>query len=205
MRLLSLLLLSLCLVGCATSSKAPEKIIFKEARENKRFDNTHYKRQVYDMNHDGNVDMWKYYLIKQKFDDATPEYTLIRKELDLNFDSRIDRIMYYDAKETLSYEEIDTDFDGYVDRISYYDNALIVKTELYSKQCGLIEIDAPTDEKVFPISTRHYRKGVFTREETDTKCKGKLETVTIFNEKGEVSQVGHDYTGDGIIDEWIKY
>ena len=61
------------------------------------------------MNRDGKVDMWKFYTIKQGLEqDAPPEYVLIRKELDLNFDGRVDRIMYYDAKETLALEEIDS-------------------------------------------------------------------------------------------------
>ena len=109
------------------------------------------------------------------------------------------------AIENAANAEIDTDFDGRIDRVSFYDNGLIIKTEIYSAQCRQIVIDAPSNEQVFPISTRHYRKGIFTREETDTKCRGKLETVTIFNDKGEVSQVGYDHTGDGIIDEWIRY
>ena len=206
MRSLILLLSSLCFVGCAASQKDAEKINFTEVKENLRFDNTDIKRQVFDMNRDGKVDMWKFYTIQQGLEqDAPPEYVLIRKELDLNFDGRVDRIMYYDAKETLALEEIDTDFDGRIDRVSFYDNGLIIKTEIYSAQCRQIVIDAPSNEQVFPISTRHYRKGIFTREETDTKCRGKLETVTIFNDKGEVSQVGYDHTGDGIIDEWIRY
>ena len=78
MRSLILLLSSLCFVGCAASQKDAEKINFTEVKENLRFDNTDIKRQVFDMNRDGKVDMWKFYTIKQGLEqDAPPEYVLI--------------------------------------------------------------------------------------------------------------------------------
>lgn len=197
----------LCLYGCASSKKSTGKITFTEVQENLRFDNTDLKRQVFDMNHDGRIDMWKYYRLKAAFSDKTEsEYTLLRKELDLNFDGRIDRIMYYDSKENLSREEIDVDFDGRIDRISFYDNGFIVKTEIYSGECKQAFIDKASDgANVYPYATRHYRKGVFTREERDDGCRGQMSSVLIFNEKSEVSQIGYDRDGDGIIEEWVRY
>lgn len=206
MRLFSLIMISFCLAGCAGSKRDADKINFAELQENLRFDNTDVKRQIFDMNRDGRVDLLKFYAAKQTYsDDAAAKYALIRKELDLNFDGRIDRIMYYDAKEALIREEIDADFDGKVDRISYYSDGLIVKTEIYSDQCLQIVIDGQDTPEVHPMTTRHYRKGIFTREEHDALCRGKLDSVFIYNEKGELSQTGLDRNGDGIIEEWIRY
>ena len=182
-----------------------DRLNFIEAYDNARFDNSDLKKQVYDMNGDMHVDLWKFYTIKKMAKDETKlEYVLTRKELDLNFDGRIDRIMYYNTKENLIREEIDTNFDGTIDRIHYYDDGIIVKTEFYQLNCNTSEIDQPGPE-VNPDLERHYRKGVLTREESDEQCDGAHERITIFNGEGNISQVGLDYDGDGVVDNWIRY
>ena len=99
----------LSILGCASSNKANSndgRLMFIEANENTRFDNTDLRRQVYDMNGDVQVDLWKFYSLKPMAKDETRlEYILARKELDLNFDGRVDRIMYYNTKENLIREQ----------------------------------------------------------------------------------------------------
>ena len=198
---------ALVLAGCAGTTKMDDgNIQFKEKKVNARFDNTGLIRQVFDMNHDGVVDLWKFYEVKKASDDETDgQRLLIRKELDMNFDETVDRIMYYNQKENLIREEIDANFNGSIDRIQYYDNGLIVKTEIYSADCNSVAIDGKDNPQVRPNLVRHYRKGLLTREERDDACDGVRETITIFNDKGEVSQIGYDHDGNGIVEQWIRY
>ena len=208
-----LLAIALCgfMFGCASSSKDAHqandinRLTFIEAGENARFDNTDLRKQVYDMNGDLQVDLWKFYILKPTPSDVTKvEYVLTRKELDLNFDGRIDRIMYYNTKENLIREEIDTNFDGNIDRVHYYDDGIIVKTEFYQLACNSRAIDAP-EEPFNPNLVRHDRKGILTREEHDAHCDGIKEAITIFNAEGSISQIGEDNNGDGIVDKWLRY
>ena len=198
----------LSMPGCASSKKDASDmnhLTFIEAYENPRFDNTDLRRQVYDMNGDVKVDLWKYYMLKPMAKDETKmEYILVRKELDLNFDGRVDRIMYYNLKENLIREEIDTDFNGTIDRVHYYDDSMVIKTEFYQLTCNSVNIDAIGDPSN-PDLVRHYRKGVLTREETDGQCDGVVEYVTIFNAEGKIAQIGEDNNQDGVIDKWIRY
>jgi hypothetical protein len=207
--LLSLIFIAMLVFGCASSDKKTnvgQRLVFKEAFENHRFDNTGMKRQVFDMNHDGQVDLWKFYTYKKASDEeGEGELMLVRQELDLNFDGRVDRFMFYNAKEELIREEIDANFDGITDRMLYYDDGLLARTEFYQQSCNSVAIDGESHFEVYPNLLRFYRKGVLTREEIDVACDGKRETVTIFNAEGSIAQVGRDNNGDGIIEEWIRY
>lgn len=198
--------------GC--NKKAPQernandelRMTYNEPTPNLRFDNTNMRRQVYDMNNDGTVDLWKYYSFKKTSDtEGDGEIVIARKELDLNFDGRIDRLMFYNQKENLIKEEIDTNFDGIIDRIHHYDNNLIVKTEFFQASCNQVEIDGQNNPEVHPNLIRFYRQGVLTREEIDVACDGTRENVIIFNANGEIAQTGQDNNGDGIIEIWTRY
>ncbi len=202
----------LAVPGC--SKKAPQersaidelRMTYTEPATNMRFDNTDMRRQVFDMNNDGTVDLWKYYSFKKTSDtEGEGEMVIARKELDLNFDGRIDRLMFYNQKENLIREEIDTNFDGIIDRIHHYDNNLINKTEFFQSSCNQVEIDGQNNPEVHPNLIRFYRQGTLTREEIDVACDGIRESVIIFNANGEIAQTGQDNNGDGIIELWTRY
>ena len=198
------------LSGCSESERttetAADHVVFREVQEHRRFDNTDLKRQVFDMNNDGQVDLWKFYSYFRKSDsEGEGDLLIVRKELDVNFDGRIDRIMYYNQKEELVREEIDTDFNGSIDRIHYYDNSLVVKTEFFQRKCNQIMIDGENNPEVYPNLLRFFRQGVLTREEIDEKCDSVHEAVTIFNAEGGVAQIGLDENNDGVIENWPRY
>ena len=208
--LLAIFVCSSILAGCSgsdkSSSTAANRMVFKEQKENLRFDNTGMKRQVFDMNSDGQVDLWKFYAYKKASDEeGEGELIIVRKELDLNFDGVVDRIMYYNQKENLMREEIDTNFDGIVDRIHYYDNGLVIKTEFYQEDCNRFAIDEINTAEVHPNLVRVFRQGVLTREEVDVSCDGKREVVTVFNAEGDIVQIGMDENSDGIIEKWLRF
>lgn len=201
-----MILLMMGVVGCSGTAREVSQGAYRDVRTSTRTDDGHLIRQVYDMNGDGRIDLWKFYASMQKTDqEGAPERVLVRKEVDINFDGTIDRIMYYSQNEDLVSEEIDTNFDGIIDRIQYYTNGFVVKTEVYTADCNRVRVDSEERPEVNPNLTRHFRKGVLTRESFDSKCSGKEEMLTIFNEKGEVSQIGYDRDADGVIDQWVKY
>ena len=208
--LLVMLLISLIFPACSGSDKSSEtaagRMVFKEQKENQRFDNTGMKRQVFDMNGDAAVDLWKFYSYKKAIDEeGLGELVIARKELDMNFDGTVDRIMYYNQKENLVREEIDANFDGVVDRIHYYDNGLVVKTEFYQEACNRYMIDEVNTAEVHPNLIRVFRNGILTREEMDVSCDGKREVVTVFNAEGDIVQIGMDENADGIIEKWLRF
>ncbi len=183
-----------------------KKLNYIEQAQNPRFDNTNVKKQVFDMNRDGNVDLWKFYAYKKMSDtEGDGDLLIIRKEVDLNFDGRVDRIMYYNQKENLTHEEIDTNFDGVIDRIHYYDNGMIIRTEFYQKEKNRVMIDGENNPEVNPDFVRYFRQGVLTREETDEGCDGYRELITLFNAEGNIAQVGYDDNDDGVIERWVRY
>lgn len=203
---IGMILLMMGVAGCGGTARDVTQGAYRDVRTNQRTNGDHLIRQVYDMNGDGRIDLWKFYDSLQKTDqEGAPERVLVRKEVDINFDGTIDRIMYYSQNEDLLSEEIDTNFDGIIDRIQYYTNGFVVKTEVYTASCNRVRIDGEERPEVTPNLTRHFRKGVLTRELFDSKCSGKEEMLTIFNEKGEVSQIGYDRDSDGVIDQWVKY
>lgn len=196
---------TILMLGCATAEhREPAKNAPTVVRENTRFDNDAFRVQVSDMNHDGAPDVWKYYAEKSTLD-GPQEFSLVRKELDLNFDGRIDRVMYYNSRENLSREEVDADFDGFIDRVQYYDRAILVKSEICSAECCRSPIDAPEKSSRTPNRVLFFSKGVLTREEVDSQCRGRVESISIFNNKKELIQTGYDTNGDESIDSWVKY
>ena len=200
------ILAALALSGCGSSgTQGAQKLNFVEQNENLRFDNTDVKRQVFDVNHDGQVDLWKFYAYKKLDDVEGPgDLLLIRKELDLNFDGRIDRIMYYNQKEELVSEEIDTNFDGTIDRIHHYDKAILVSTEFFQSEGNRVAIDGVNNPTVYPNMVRFFRNGKMTREEPDAEGDGLRERYVLFDVEGKISQIGHDDDGDGVVEYWER-
>lgn len=208
---LILLMMAIQLAGCASASNARDEDnrrvgTYEEKYVNTRFDNSNIAhRQLLDMNRDLVVDLWKFYEKKQSSDEEQGELVLIRKEVDGNFDGRIDSILYYNEHEALIREELDTNFDGEVDVVRYYSNSQLAKVENYSASQANYKIDEAGDVTPVPSSTRFYRKGVLTREEVDDDLDGKLNVVIVFDANGKIVQKGFDHNGDGQINAWERY
>ncbi|MBQ1925169.1 MAG: hypothetical protein II767_08700 [Proteobacteria bacterium] len=211
---LSFSLISLCTLGlmmsaCSNSQKETETaadghVVYTDVESCSRFDNSEMRVQVFDMDRDGHVDLWKFYSNKQAADEDTGEYVISRKELDLNSDKRVDRIMFYNQKENLIREEVDSNFDGDIDWAHIYDNGILIRTEFYSIDCNRKALDSDTSS-LKPNLVRVFRKGVLTREDLDPHCDGIIDRVTIFNVDGDIAQIGVDDNNDGVIDEWVRY
>jgi hypothetical protein len=144
----------------------------------------------YDLNRDGRPDVWDY-TVPGKDADGRPIERHVRKELDVNWDGRIDLVYEYDEKERVSRAAFDLDFDGRVDQTNYYEQGTLVRKERDLDYNGKI------DEWVF------FEKGKVARKERDTNGDGRVDYWEYW-ENDQVDRVGEDLDGDGKVDRWTK-
>lgn len=138
-----------------------------------------------DLNGDGKPDVFKYYLPSS----SEGELMLVRREMDLNFDGRLDLWNWYDEKGELLKQAFDLDFDGQIDVFSWFEHGVVVRKEL-SQRSG----DRPDTFK-------YYDQGQLVRIERDTSGDGKIDTWEYW-ESGQLDRVGQDLDGDGRVDRW---
>lgn len=139
-----------------------------------------------DLNGDGKPDTFKYYLPRQ---DKPEELRLVRREMDLNFDGRLDLWNWYGEEGELVKQAFDLDFDGKIDVVSFFEHGVVVRKELYQR----------SGDK--PDAFKYYSNGQLIRSERDTTGNGKIDTWEYW-EEGRVHRVGQDLDGDGKVDRW---
>ena len=155
---------SLLLAGCAgtvhrktTPPSAPAELTLGSSTVLK-----HPRHEVItelDLNQDQKADVWSY-RIPSRGPDGRKRELLLRKELDINGDGRVDVIRFYDADERLVREAIDLDFDGRIDQLNHYQQELVVLKERDTNG------DGRADE------WRHFARGQLVRSEQDTDRDG---------------------------------
>jgi hypothetical protein len=148
------------------------------------------KVTAFDLNHDGKPDLWVY-TVKSKTADGREYDKLVRKEMDINWDGKVDIVRYYDENEQLVKETLDLDFDGKVDQWNYYEKGVLVRKERDLDYGGK------------PDLWIYYEKGQIVRKERDTNHNGKVNYWEYW-ENGQVDRVGEDLDGDGKVDRWTK-
>ncbi len=148
----------------------------------------------YDVNGDKKPDLWKVYKKKGK-----GESVLVRIEIDLNSDGRIDIRRYYENNVKRK-EEFDLDFDGKVDVISYYDeDGYLFKQEYFLKTRKF-----PDLYKYYEvIGKKKQKRSVLVRKERDTNLDGKVDYWEYW-ENGNLDRIGRDTDYDGNVDVWEK-
>lgn len=144
----------------------------------------------YDLNGDKKPDVWVY-SVKAKGPDGKDIERMVRKELDINWDGKIDIAREYDEREQMVKESLDLDFDGKVDQVNYYEKGMIVRKERDLTSSGKIS------EWVY------FEKGKIVRKERDTNSDGKIDYWEYW-EADQVDRVGEDLDGDGNVDKWTK-
>lgn len=149
------------------------------------------KVTAYDLNRDGKPDVWTYTVTTKGADGKEVERT-VRKELDLNFDGKVDVTRYYDEKEQIEREMSDMDYDGKVDVVDYYEKGIIVRKERFTNT---------TSSK--PRVIVYYEKGKIARKEEDLNGDGKIDYWEYW-EGDQVDRIGEDLDGDGNVDRWTK-
>jgi hypothetical protein len=144
-----------------------------------------------DLDNDGRPEVIKYY--KMVTDPKTGEQksALVRQDIDVNWDGRIDIWRYFGENGLVEKEEWDTDFDGKVDEIRYFEEGVLVRSERDRNNDGRFDV------------VRHYRAGKLERKESDTNGDGRVDRWEYFNDN-VLERIGIDKDHDGTVDTWAK-
>jgi hypothetical protein len=144
----------------------------------------------FDLNHDRKPDVWSY-TVESPGEDGKIIDRLVRKDLDINWDGKIDIARVYGAKEQIEKEAMDLDFDGKIDQTNYYEKGAIVRKERD------LDYNGNVDLWIF------FEKGKIARKERDRSGDGKVDYWEYW-EGDQVDRVGEDQNGDGTVDRWTK-
>jgi antitoxin component YwqK of YwqJK toxin-antitoxin module len=145
-----------------------------------------------DIDNDGKSEVYKYYNSVDDPDRPGEKKTvLVRQDIDLTWDGKIDIWRYFDAKGKVEREEWDTDFDGNVDETRYFEGGVLARAER----------DRNNDGK--PDMFRYYKLGKLERKESDTNGDGQIDRWEYFTGK-VLDRVGVDKNYDGSVDTWAK-
>ena len=111
-----------------------------------------------DINKDGAPDAWTH----------VENGTVVKQELDINFDGKVDAVYYYEWSGKVKEEVLDTDYDGKMDNWRGYEDGSLVIDQLDSNQDGSVDLWFYVD------------RGKIIRLEKDTTGDGKPDTVNEF-------------------------
>jgi hypothetical protein len=167
--------------GLKTQAGAPDVHLEKRGDE---------KVVQYDLNRDGKPDVWEYSVTSKDAEGKSVEH-LVRKEMDLNFDGKVDAVYWYDDKGDKVREQLDLDFDGKVDETIFFEKGQVVRKERD------LNGDGKVDTWLF------YERGQLVRKERDTKATGRVDYWE-FWENGQIDRIGEDLDGDGNVDRWTR-
>lgn len=144
--------------------------------------------QTYDLNNDGQGDVWDYFVIP---DTAEPEdrltddgKLLVQKELDINFDTKIDIRKSYDRGGNLVEEEMDLDFDGSMDAVNRYQGGVLMIREMDMNFDGKMDV------------WKHYENGRLAIKKRDMNRDGQVDSWEYYKD-GKLERLGIDKDGDG--------
>lgn len=182
--------------ACASDKAAEKKdsaqnadgtVVAESIRQKKSGDETLTET---DLNNDKKPDVFSY-TIKTRGADGKESERVVRKELDINADGRIDISRNYDEREQISREALDLDFDGKVDQVNFYEKGVIVRKERDLSSAGK------------PSLWLFFEKGKLVRKERDTNGDGRVDYWEYW-ENEQVDRIGEDLDGDGNVDKWTK-
>jgi len=137
--------------------------------------------QILDLNGDGKADVWK---VSVKLPGAKERLLLIRKDLDVNFDGRVDIRRHYGESGDVEREEMDLDFDTRVDAVHFYRKGALYMSEID------MAFDGTTDVWKF------YDDGELVRKERDLDGDSSVDSWEYWK-AGRLVRKGSDRDGDG--------
>lgn len=175
----ALMLVAWMLGGCATTGGQGEKMNLEASILASEIEGTEITER-FDLNGDKEPDVWKISFLP----DESGEKTLLRKELDINFDGKVDILKFYDVNGDLEREEMDLDFDGRIDAANVYDAGVLAVREVDTA------FDGGTDV------WKYYDAGALVRKERDANGDGAVDSWEYFKD-GKLTRVGSDRDGDG--------
>ena len=147
-------------------------------------------RQSIDLDADKRPEIFNFYRER-----ADAPRLLVKKEIDLNRDGKVDVISYFDDDGVLEKEEMDGDYDGVFDWTDHYQDGWRVMSEYDTDFDGIANV-----WKYYTRAEEGQGQPQLDRKERDTDGDGKVDVWERFNEKGEVTRTGRDTDGDGKMD-----
>lgn len=136
-----------------------------------------------DLNGDSKAEIINYYRM------ADGNKLLLRKDVDLNRDGRIDVRSSYDEAGLRVQEEMDGDFDGRADWVDHYIAGKRTMSEVDTDFNGTFDL------------FKYYENSRVRRKERDSDSNGKIDFWEYLDEAGSVTKTGRDNDGDGVMDE----
>jgi hypothetical protein len=179
----SMTLLPLLLVACAAKSGGATGSVSRASVLSESASTDGLTLQEIDLNGDQKADVFNY---QRPRVETTP--LLVRKEVDLNWDGRIDVRSWFDDLGNLEREEMDGDFDGRVDWVDHYKGGVRVMSEVDTDFNGNFDL------------FRYYEGGKVRRKERDSNADGRIDFWQYFDDAGKVVKIGRDVDGDGVMD-----
>ena len=197
-------LVGVVVVGCGATAKPA--VVKKPVAKSTRIATKNLGRpgeivKRFDLNEDKIPDLWKFYV--KRPDPRTPGKTLlqlVRIEIDLNGDGRVDIRRYYDPRGSKIRDEFDLDYDGRFDVRNHYYQRLLTKQEYFMRRK-----DRPDLWKYFePVPGKKGRGKVrLVKKERDTNGDGKVDYWEYW-EAGKLDRIGRDTDFDGSVDAWER-
>ena len=140
-------------------------------------------KQLVDMDGDGDADVFNFF--RERPDGPR---LLVLKHSDLDRDGRMDVRTHFDITGQIEKEEMDGDFDGTVDWVDHYQGGKRTLSEVDTNYDGTFDL--------FKI----YESGSVRRKERDTNFDGTIDFWEYLDDQGNVTKVGRDIDGDGVMD-----
>ncbi len=184
------LLLPACGKKTGPAAAASADDIYRSKVKEKQMAQPGIVRQSIDLDADERPEIYNFY--RERADAAR---LLIRKEIDLNRDGKIDVISYFDDEGRLEKEEMDGDYDGVFDWTDHYQDGYRVMSEYDTDYDGVANVWK------YYIRNDDGSQPRLDRKERDTDGDGMVDVWERFNTDGEVIRTGRDTDGDGKMDE----
>jgi len=171
------------LAGCATTKAGKGDDEYLDPVEISE-DSEGFKTVKLDLNGDQLGDVTNYIRVGE----GSETGNLVRKEIDLNFDGKVDIIQIW-KDGVMTQEQIDADFDGQMEWTDFYSAGERIRAEWDTQFDGQPDI------------IRHYEGGKLKKLEMDTDGNQTMDYWEYY-EDGVMQRSGQDTTGDGKIDQW---
>lgn len=197
---LAALTTSLALAGCgASTAQAPSEVLADRSAARARSTPIAGGQgpktgnvRTSDLNHDGVPEVLRYY---ETIDDperpGQKKTVLIRQDIDMTWDGRVDIWRYFDVDGKTEKEEWDTDFDGNIDETRFFQRGVIVRSERDRNNDGRADV------------LRFYKDGKLERKESDTNEDGQVDRWEYYTGQ-TLERIGIDKDYDGKVDSWSK-
>ena len=169
---------SLCTSACSPKVKPQEDFLSSERNPN----GTLVER--FDLTGNGKANLWKHYKEEPIEGETSVRKILVRREMDLDNDGKVDVKQFFGPDDTLVRAQFDLDYDGNFDATEYYKDGKPVKRQWDRNGDGRPEI------------TKLYQLGKIVQKELDENNDGRVD-VWEYYEDGKLVRVGRDKDGDG--------